>query len=102
MLYKLLYFEEARKDVKEAKDWYKKKRNGLEKQFAAAIKHAIINISERPFSHAIRYKNVRIAHPNIFPYSIHYYVDEEKQHIVITAIVHNRSERDTAESRLYL
>ena len=43
-----------------------------------------------PFAYSVRYRNVRIAHTEIFPYNIHFYIDEEKSHIVIIGIVHNK------------
>jgi hypothetical protein len=33
---------------------------------------------------------VRIAHTKIFPYNIHFYIDEAKKQIVIIGIVHNK------------
>jgi hypothetical protein len=89
MPYKLVYFDEVKQDIKEAKDWYRLQVKGLEKRFALDIKSAILRLKERPTVHAIRYKNVRIAHPDVFPYAIHFYIDEPSQIIVITAIVHN-------------
>ena len=89
MPYKLVYFDEVKQDVKEAKDWYRLQVKGLEKRFAQDIKAAILRLKERPTVHAIRYKNIRIAHPDVFPYAIHFYIDEHSQTIVITAIVHN-------------
>jgi hypothetical protein len=90
MPYKLVYFDEVKQDIQEAKEWYRLQVKGLEKRFAQDIKSAILRLKERPTVHAIRYKNVRIAHPDVFPYAIHFYVDEPSQTIIITAIVHNR------------
>lgn len=89
MPYKLVYFDDVKQDIQEAKDWYRLQVKGLEKRFAQDIKSAILRLKERPTVHAIRYKNVRIAHPDVFPYAIHFYIDEPSQIIVITAIVHN-------------
>lgn len=89
MPYKIVYFDEVKLDIKEAKDWYRLQVKGLEKRFAKDIKAAILRLKDRPTVHAIRYKNVRIAHPDVFPYAIHFYVDELSQTIVITGIVHN-------------
>lgn len=55
---------------------------------------------ERPASYAIRYKNVRIAHPNTFPYSIHYYIDDTAHCVVIIAIIHDHRDPDTAKERV--
>lgn len=56
-----------------------------------------MRILDRPYVYAIRYKNIRIAHPDIFPYSIHFYIDDLANTVVITAIMHNS--RNPAISR---
>ncbi len=61
---KIIYFEEARLEVKEAKAWYKKQQDGLQKKFAIAIKKTIIRVQNHPTAFAIRYRNIRIAHPD--------------------------------------
>lgn|SRR6478735_8586373 len=99
MAYKVLFFDEVKQDIKEAKSWYRQQLKGLEKRFAEDIKTAINHIEERPYAHAIRYKNVRIAHPNIFPYSVHYFIEEEVNTIVIIAIVHNSRNPPFAQER---
>lgn len=89
MSYNVVYFDEVKLDIREAKDWYRLQLKGLEKRFAQDIKKAIIRLAKRPTVHAIRYRNVRIAHPDIFPYAIHFYIDDSTHSVVITAIVHN-------------
>lgn len=99
MPYKLIYFDEVSLDIRDAKDWYKSQQEGLEKRFAKAIKAAIKRLSKMPTANAIRYKNVRIAHPNIFPYAIHYYVDDAQTSIVIVAIVHMAKHPNVSQDR---
>jgi len=94
-----MYFDEVKIDIKEAKDWYRRQVKGLEKRFAQDIKTAILRIKERPTVHAIRYKNIRVAHPDVFPYAIHFYIDENNQSIVITAIVHNSRDPFFSQAR---
>jgi plasmid stabilization system protein ParE len=89
MPYQLLYFDAAKDDIRQAKNWYKNQAPGLEKRFSLDIKTAILRLAQRPFVHAIRYKDIRVAHPDVFPFAIHYYIDESKYSIVIIAIVHN-------------
>mgnify|MGYP000040089743 CR=1 FL=1 len=100
MAYFLHYFDEVETDVVEAKSWYKKQKNGLEIEFATAIEKTIKHILENPKSYALRYKIIRIAQPKIFPYNIHFYIDEPKQMVVITAIVHNKRLPKVATKRL--
>ncbi|TAM96446.1 MAG: plasmid stabilization system [Chitinophagaceae bacterium] len=100
MQYETGYFEEARLDVKEGKTWYRSQKKGLEKQFAEDIKTAIFRLREMPFTHAARYKNVRIAHLDKSPFSIHFYIDEADQKIVVIAILHNRRNPAIAYKRI--
>ena len=100
MSYSLVYFDEARQDIKEAKEWYKKQSHGLEMRYAASVKSIILYIRQHPYAFAIRHKNIRIAHPKIFPYGIHYYIDESTRSIVIVAIIHNKRNPETTDNRL--
>ncbi len=99
MAYKALYFDAVRQDIKEAKEWYRLQQKGLEKRFAQDIKIAITRLLDRPSVYAIRYKNIRIAHPDVFPYSIHFYLDEAANTVVITAIVHNKRHPIVSQGR---
>jgi len=98
--YTIFYFDEVENDVAEAKAWYKSKQNGLEKRFAKAIKFAIVNLQKTPTAYSIRYKNVRIAYPAVFPYAIHFYIDKPKNMIVITAIIFAGRDPDIAKHRI--
>jgi hypothetical protein len=49
-------------------------------------------ILKMPSAYSIRYKNVRIAHPKVFPYNIHFYIDEETQIVVFTGIIFNKKQ----------
>ena len=44
----------------------------------------------------LKYRNVRTAFTAIFPYAVHFYIDDEKRQIVILAIIHQS--RDPALS----
>ncbi|WP_257670990.1 hypothetical protein [Parapedobacter tibetensis] len=45
MAWRLTYFEEVANDIRDAKEWYKEKRPGLEKRFATATKATIRRIA---------------------------------------------------------
>jgi mRNA-degrading endonuclease RelE of RelBE toxin-antitoxin system len=93
-MYKVFYFDEVQNDILMAKQWYKEIQKDLGERFANAVKETISSIVKMPFAYALRYKNVRIAHTRIFPYNIHFYIDETKSHIVVIGIIHNK--RDDA------
>lgn len=99
MAYSLFYFDQAKQDAKEAKAWYQKQKVGLGQHFAEAIKFAILKVQTNPLRYGLRYKNIRIAHPKIFPYCIHFYVDDLNTKIVIVAIVHNKRNPNLARDR---
>src|SRR5947209_4804795 len=88
MALSLHYFDVVKSDIKETKDWYKKQKPGLEKDFAREIKNCIQRIQQNPLKYEVKYKNVRTAFTAIFPYAIHFYINEPKQQIVIIAIIH--------------
>lgn len=100
MAYILQYFDEVETDVNEAKNWYKRQKKGLEVAFASSIEKAIEQIVDTPQIFAIRYKKVRIAHPKVFPYTIHFYIDESNTTVVITAIVHSNRYPRIAKKRI--
>ena len=89
MSYKIIYLDEAKQDVITAKAWYKKQLNGLQKRFAKEVIKAISLLQIYPSAYAIRYKNIRIVHTKIFPYGIHFYIDNVKMNVVVTAIIHD-------------
>jgi hypothetical protein len=59
-------------------------------RFVTAVKEALSNILKMPSVYVVRYRNIRIAHTQIFPYNIHFYIDETQSQIVIIGIVHNK------------
>jgi mRNA-degrading endonuclease RelE of RelBE toxin-antitoxin system len=93
-MYKVLYLNEVENDIAIAKQWYAGQQKDLDVRFAAAVKEALSNILKMPSVYAVRYKNIRIAHTKVFPYNVHFYIDETKEQVVIIGIVHNK--RDNA------
>jgi hypothetical protein len=100
MTYNIQFFDEVIIDIQDAKFWYKEKRDGSEIEFAWAIEDAILQIIKMPFSYSARYKNIRIAHPKVFPYNIHFYINELEESVVITAIIHNKRQPNVASERV--
>ena len=90
MAFALQYYEEVEADLMDAISWYSTQKDGLEVEFAAVIWNALEHIVQAPRTFAVRYKNVRIAHPTRFPYNIHFYLDEPNTTVVVIAIVHSR------------
>ena len=89
-MYQEYYLNEVENDIAEAKRWYTEQQAGLDVKFSAAVKETVTNILKMPSGYAIRYRNVRIAHTKVFPFNIHFYIDEEKAQVVIIGIIHNK------------
>jgi len=89
-MYKVLYLDEVENDIAVAKQWYAEQQKDLDVRFAAAVKETLSSILKMPSAYAVRYRNVRIAHTKIFPYNVHFYMDETKTQVVIIGIVHNK------------
>jgi mRNA-degrading endonuclease RelE of RelBE toxin-antitoxin system len=99
-MYNSQYLDQVFTDIQEAKIWYKEQKEGLEVEFALAIETAIEKVLKMPTSYSTRYKNIRIAHPKIFPYNIHFYIDEVNEIVVFTAIIHNKRKPKLAINRV--
>ena len=89
-MYKVFYLDEVENDLIAAKQWYAEQQKGLEVRFTVAVKETLSNILKMPSAYSVRYRNVRIAHTKIFPYNVHFYIDEAKAQVVIIGIVHNK------------
>jgi len=99
MAWKLAYYDAVKLDVSNAKDWYRKRQKGLEKRFADDVKKCINRLQKNPYHYEIKYRQVRTALCAIFPYAIHFYVDEAAGQLVIIAIVHQHRDPDISLNR---
>ena len=82
-MYKTIILPLAKEDIREAAIWYNKQQKGLGKRFTAEIRENVHFIRQNPKASNIRYKNVRTTVLNIFPFMIHYTIDEKDKTIII-------------------
>ncbi|MDR2556735.1 MAG: type II toxin-antitoxin system RelE/ParE family toxin [Bacteroidales bacterium] len=87
--YDVVFYSQAETEIVEAANWYAIQRAGLEAMFAKEIDDTIETIMQMPFIFRVRYKNIRIARAKKFPYNVHYFVDKERDLIVITGVIHS-------------
>jgi plasmid stabilization system protein ParE len=99
MVWRLAYYDEVILDIRDAKKWYFEQQKGLEKRFAEDVKKCISRIQKNPLHYEIRYRQVRLAHCAIFPYAIHFYIDQLSNQLVIIAIVHQHRHPEFAKRR---
>ena len=88
MMYKLIILQSANQDIHDAAKWYEKRSNGLGKRFTSDVRKKVRLIERNPLSSTIRYDEVRTAVLSVFPFMIHYYIDEKDKTIVISAVFH--------------
>ena len=99
MAWKLAYYDAVKPGVRDAKDWYYAQQKGLEKRFADDVKKCTSRLQKNPYHYEVKYKQVRTALCTIFPYAIHFYIDEAAQQLVIIAIVHQHRDPEVATDR---
>ena len=99
MDYSLYFFDEVKSDIREAKDWYKTQKPGLEKRFAQEIKKSIVKLKNHPKSYEVRYKNIRSIFTEVFPYPIHFYIDDKLKQVVIIALLHQSRNPNIKQDR---
>ncbi len=94
-MYKIVILSAAKKDVASAAFWYNRQQAGLGKRFTFEVRQKIKFIKQNPKATNVRYNNVRTTNLSIFPYMIHYTIDDKRQTIVVLAVFH--TSRDPQE-----
>ncbi|MBK0381966.1 hypothetical protein I5M32_03255 [Pedobacter sp. SD-b] len=89
---KIIFSQNSLLDAKEAKAWYNKQKENLGEKFQSEIKSTVYKISKSHRNYQIRYENIRMANLNVFPFAIHFKVDEKNSTILIISIFHFRKE----------
>lgn len=87
-MFKLIITKTAKADIREAVMWYNSKQKGLGKRLTESIKAKSKLIRQYPKACPIRYKNVRTAITEKFPYMIHYIDNADAKQVVIVAFFH--------------
>ncbi len=87
-MYKSVILPLAKEDIRETAQWYSKQQKGLGKRFTAEVREKVYFIRQNPKTSNVRYKNVRTAVLNVFPFMIHYTVDEKSTTVIILAVLH--------------
>lgn len=76
----------AKEDIRETALWYNQQQNGLGKPFTKEVRNKVIAIKENPFAFSIRYDHVRTAIIEVFPFMIHFVVENDT--IIISSVFH--------------
>lgn len=88
MTYHVVNRPGVRSDIKSAVDHYNAISPVLAQQFLSRLREAKDYIVLYPLAFEVKYKNVRTLLLKQFPFHIHYMIDEERQQIIILAVIH--------------
>ena len=88
MKYQINISDEAKLDIREAKEYYAKIDEKLSKMCISDIIKTIDKLAENPIHHQVRYRDIRIAFATTFPYGVHFIV--EKTNIYILRVFHTK------------
>jgi plasmid stabilization system protein ParE len=95
MVYKIIIDPAANLDIIDCIDWYINVQIGLGNKFYQEVKSVFKSISKNPNIFAVRYKNVHTAVMKKFPFLIHYFIDADKNIVVVTSVLHSSRDPKT-------
>lgn len=98
-MYEVIILPLAKQDIKEAAQWYNERLPGLGRRFTQHVRQKANFIRQNPKATAIRYDNVRTAVLDVFPYMVHFILDEENQLIIVSAVLSTHQNTDRWKKR---
>jgi len=98
-MYKSVILPLAKEDIREAAKWYNKKSQGLGKRFTAEVREKVHFIRQNPKASNVRYNSVRTAVLNVFPFMVHFTIDEKNKTIIVSAVLHTSRNPELWENR---
>lgn len=87
-MYKSIILPLAKEDIWDAVKWYNKQQEGLGKRFTTEVREKVRFIRQNPEASNIRYDGVRTAVLNVFPFMVHFTINEKNKTIIISAVLH--------------
>ncbi len=98
-MYKAVILPDAKKDVKEAARWYNDKKKGLGRRFVKEVRNKISYICKNPKAIAERYDDTRCAVLDVFPFMVHFSIDEKQNVVIVSAVFHTSLNPERWEKR---
>lgn len=98
-MYKSIILPLAKEDIREAARWYNKQSPGLGKRFTTEVRESVRFIRQNPTACNIRYDKVRTVVLKVFPFMIHYTINEASKSVVISAVLHTSRDPKEWENR---
>jgi plasmid stabilization system protein ParE len=89
-VYTITFRQRAIKEYAESTAWYKQSSLQASEAFVATIEAALNSIAKSPYSYKNSYKKFYEVKTRRFPFSLVYFIDEERQAVVITTLFHHK------------
>lgn len=89
MIFALRVLPSALYDIQQTYDWYEEQSENLGERFLEIIDEAFEDLVKVPF-YQIRYDDVRCLPVRVFPFMIHFTIDENRKIISVSAILHTK------------
>ena len=83
----------VKEDLKESKDFFESRRKGLGNKFINEYRELLASLQINPF-YEVRYNEVRCLPFRIFPFMIHFKIDEELQIVSVIAVISTHQNPD--------
>lgn len=88
MQYFIEISDNAKLTIKEVSEYYAEISIPLKDRFEVELTKSIELLFINPLHHQVRYRKIRIAFTEVFPYGIHYIVENE--YIYVLKILHTK------------
>ena len=98
-MYKAIILPLAKLDISDAAVWYNSKQKGLGKRVTKKVRSKVLFICKNPKASTVRYDNTRCAVLDVFPFMIHYTIDEQNKAIIVIAVFHTSLNPDRWRKR---
>src|SRR5689334_15093690 len=97
MIRRVIIRPEAKRDLREARDWYRKTSRELADDFVRRVDDAITLALDRPLAFQVVQRTFRRILLHRFPYALFYHADDDR--IVVVAVLHQRRDPEILQSR---
>jgi len=98
-MYKTKILPLAKEDIRKAALWYNKQQNGLGKRFTTEVREKVNFLKQNPKALNVRYNSIRTAVLNVFPFMVHFTIDEKNKTIIISAVLHTSRDPNIWDER---
>ncbi len=97
MTYRLVFRTIARREFRDAVEWYERRATGLGLRFASAVDREITSMLANPLRHPCWHGEFRRVVLKVFPYAIHFRVEGEL--VIVLAVYHGKRNPDALKRR---